>query len=249
MAKLVKRKNSLERRYNAERRKTFKIWMIPLILIVIGLILLWLHHSASDIAMGLLAVGLLMIPAISVGISKRRLTMRQILKSGIEGEKEVLRLLAKLPNDFTVIPDVRVETISGGSQLDFVILHAHGIWIVESKHMTGKMTGNLADEHWKQIKTGRGGSSYQRQFYNPVKQVGTHVYRLKETLKTSGIHPIPWIQGVVYFSNPDAAIHVRTNQQHPVLHSETELIAYIKDDAQHRESITIDQRRILSMIL
>lgn len=263
MAKIIKRKNSLQKRYISVRNKLWRRWVIPPALLVASIILFCLTPfysmvfpldalphvltTSTHLTWVIFGVGIISIPLIAF-LNKRQIDEKHILKSGIDGEKSVLQLLNRLPSDFVVIPDVQIEIPSGTSQLDFVVISPHAIWVIESKHMNGKITGNALEEHWKQLKIGRGGSMYRRQFYNPVKQVGTHVYRLKETLKANGIQPVPWIQGVIYFSNSNAVIDVMTTKQHPVLFSPAALIEYMTNDSNRQQGIHVDQNHILSIL-
>lgn len=67
--------------------------------------------------------------------------------------------------------------------------------------------------------------------YSPVKQVGTHVFKLAKFLKQNGINV--WVQGIVYFSNYQAKVEVNQNLNNapPVFavseNGERELINYI----------------------
>lgn len=151
---------------------------------------------------------------------------QSVLKSGVEGEAKALKILSKLPDSFTVIPDYSVKIESGSSQLDFIVASQKAIWIVENKNMNGRINGRLDDQNWQQHKVGRGGTPYGKTFYNPTKQVKTHVYRLNQYLYQNGYKNVH-IQGVVYFSNDDVYVEVNGDEQRPVIQGNHALIDYL----------------------
>ncbi len=164
-----------------------------------------------------------------------------VLKSGVEGEEKALKLLSELPDSFSVIPDYTVTTQTGSSQMDFVVISKKSIWVVENKNLNGRITGTLSDRNWRQDKVGRGGNAYGKTFYNPAKQVATHVFRLKEYLNSHGYHHFPFIQGVVFFSNDDALLEIEGDEKHPVIHGKQELLAYlIEQEGQHNREISTE---------
>ncbi len=140
-------------------------------------------------------------------------TIVEVIQAGIVGEEHASMVFAGLPDDYTVYSDLSIEVDGKTSQLDHVVVGPSGIFVIETKNMTGDIQGDFEDQEWKQVKLSRQKVVYERTFYNPVKQVGTHVYRLSQLLKSARIHT--WVQGIVYFSHPDVTVQ-STNGKIPV---------------------------------
>ena len=66
------------------------------------------------------------------------------------------------------------------SQIDHVVINKNGIFVIETKNYAGRIYGRESQLEWTQVlKYGK----VKNKFYNPIKQNGTHVLRVKETLK------------------------------------------------------------------
>lgn len=156
------------------------------------------------------------------------------------GEEHARNNLMRLSNDYTILCDVLIEVDGKKSQLDFVVVGQTGIFVNEIKNLNGSITGREEDQQWRQDKVGRQGGNYSKSFYNPVKQVGTHVYRLSKLLQSHRINV--WIQGVVYFTNPKTHVLVQTTKIPVYAQVEggaNEVISYIQD--QHERKLTNQQ--------
>lgn len=133
---------------------------------------------------------------------------RSILRSGILGERTAAQAVRRLPASYRAVSSVRLRTKDGRRcEMDFVVIGPNGVFVVENKHHRGRITGSVQDAHWRQEKQGRGGAAYQAQFYNPVKQVSTHVHHLAQALRAHGFDV--WVQSAVYFSHPETQLALR----------------------------------------
>ncbi len=81
-----------------------------------------------------------------------------------------------------------------------------GVFVIETKNMTGTILANYDNEQWVQKKKGENGGTTSKKFYSPVKQVGTHVYRLAHCLRNNGcsVH----VDSIVFFANADASVQL-----------------------------------------
>ena len=131
--------------------------------------------------------------------------------SGLEGEKKTKKAFEYLPDSFHVLHNIKVEFEGRRSELDYIIVGPSGVFVCEIKNLNGSIEADLENREWIQHKVGRKGGEYSKSFYSPVKQVGTHVYRLSNFLKENGIHT--WVQGIVYFSNHEAEVYLNSDQQ------------------------------------
>ena len=86
-----------------------------------------------------------------------------------------------------------LKTTNGTTQIDHIVVSKYGVFAIETKNYRGEIYGNDNIQEWKQIIVTK--VTYPKkpwktytyvtknQFYNPVKQVVGHMYRIKENLK------------------------------------------------------------------
>lgn len=136
---------------------------------------------------------------------------RQVLRAGLQGEESAAELVSHLPESYRCYQNLTVSHRGKASEMDLVITGPTGIFIVEVKHQNGTVFGRYGDSHWVQDKLGRKGGNYKKQFYSPVKQVGTHTFRLANWLRSRGLNT--HISSMVYFSNPETELHLKGDPQ------------------------------------
>lgn len=83
------------------------------------------------------------------------------------------------------------------TELDFVIVNQNGVFIIEVKNYSGKITGKEDDATWKKTKTSRAGKTYVNQIENPAPQVKREEYILGNFLRSNRIRV--WVEGYVFF--------------------------------------------------
>ncbi len=125
---------------------------------------------------------------------------RGIFLSGAEGEKRVLSLLCRLPDEFYVITDVELIIGHKTAQIDYIIVGPTGIFIVETKNLKGTISGNADDEMLYKTKRFGNGESETKKLYNPIFQVSTHARLLSQLLIKNGYYYE--VSACVYFSHP-----------------------------------------------
>lgn len=186
MAKVMKDSNHLKTKNNVY----IILCIIPAIAVLIGY--LSEYYIISIISLGIL--GLFLSKKMQYG-------------SGLQGEKRAIKLLSKLPDDYYIFNDITVGYDGKESQLDIVVVSKNGVSIVEVKNHKGHITGNIQDQNWVQHKIGRKGGRYTKSFYSPVKQVGTHTYRLSKAIKENGINV--WVNNAVYFTKSGTTLDIK----------------------------------------
>ena len=129
--------------------------------------------------------------------------------AGERGEMAVAIRLSNLPkNDYFVINDLLFRRQNGRtSQIDHVVVSRYGIFVIETKNISGYIYGGEYSQTWTRFWQGyaRGGR-YQKDviaFDNPVLQNGAHVKALYEELKQYSVLYVP----IVAFS-PKAELRV-----------------------------------------
>lgn len=186
----------------------------------------------------------LIFAAGEIEVRPHRTEEDEIRQSGQDGEDFTAEILAKLSKNYNIFRNVSVCYDGETSELDIVVVGNAGVFIVENKNHRGIITGDFDDRYWRQDKVGRGGNAYSKDFYSPVKQVGTHVYRLANYLRDNYVNV--HIDGIVFFSNPEAKVMVHGNQKDIPVFSERDngeagLLSYIKNGHGGLHKNTIDQ--------
>ena len=107
---------------------------------------------------------------------------------GMHFEKRVEnRLKANFP-DSVIIHDVSIPGRKGKqAQIDFVMIDASGVFVIEAKCFSGTVTGSDSDVWWSKEIRDRAGNTFRKPAMNPVRQNETHVKRLKKLVKDSSI--------------------------------------------------------------
>ncbi|NMB10366.1 MAG: NERD domain-containing protein [Tissierellia bacterium] len=97
------------------------------------------------------------------------------------GEQEVNEILKKLPKSkYKVLNDVFIETKSGTSQIDHIVVSIYGIFVIETKMYSGWIYGDEDSKTWTQ-------NIYNKRvhfFQSPLHQNDVHIRRLKEVDKS-----------------------------------------------------------------
>ena len=226
MAKLYKKKSDLQKKEKDLRRKTLMgafLFVLSLLAVLGGF-----YNVDGNARIIIWTVGCI---GIFFGIFLTRYYYQKfcIIHSGVLGEKKAQKFIRGLPRGYRVISNLKVCFKGQSAEMDLVVIGENGIFVIETKNHNGTIKGTIEDKNWCQYKTGRGGGHYQKEFYNPTKQVATHVYVLSKFLKSKGIDV--WVQGLVYFANSEARVQVKTDIGHPLFaasyNGEQELINYI----------------------
>lgn len=129
----------------------------------------------------------------------------EILKSGLAGEEVTAEIISSLPDSFYAFQNVKVTYEDKTSELDMIVVGPTGVFVIETKNMTGTIIGDYESQEWVHKKQVNGRTT-SKNFYSPVKQVGTHVYRLANYLRSNGwpVH----VASLVFFANQDADVQV-----------------------------------------
>lgn len=82
------------------------------------------------------------------------------------------------------------------SEIDVVMFHPKGLFVIESKNYSGWIFGNESNKQWTQtLPVGRG-RSHKERFYNPIMQNATHIRAIRKYIDDT----IP-IHSVIAFSD------------------------------------------------
>lgn len=194
MAEIIKHSNHLR----IDIRRAYTKLVAAGMVIILSVILLQQTFYMSTLLIGVMVVWIMLV-----------LNNIEILKFGLQGEKEAFDLLSKLPRQYKVLSDVHLVDGNKSSQIDFVIIGPNGIFIMESKHIKGIINGKEDDNYLQKVKIGRGGDKYFKRMYNPIKQISGHKIGMDVFLKKKGFRfrAFP----ILYFSN-DCTVNVQSKR-------------------------------------
>jgi hypothetical protein len=193
-------------------------------------------------------VGLILIPLIYLlGIVAYRKYAAWF--RGDEGENAVIGALKPLPDSYHMINSV-VPTGSRGD-VDHIIIGPNGIFVVETKNYSGKIS--CIGDDWKRQKTGKGGTDYDIEIGSPSNQVKRNSKILKDLLIRhkreifKRYSPHIWVHAIVVFTNPSCELKVR-NKTVEVMKL-GELYGFIKDKSSEDIFSVGELERMKSVIL
>lgn len=132
--------------------------------------------------------------------NKRELIERDItfLKAGIQGEKNVYYELKNSFIPMVVLYDIRIKDGDYIAQLDFVVITAQFVMILETKKLNGDIYINESGDFIRSIKNKYGKIIRKEGMYSPIAQNDRHVRIVENLLSNNGIiRRLPVISGVV----------------------------------------------------
>lgn len=215
MARIIERSSDLKRQY--------RVYQLLRILFVLGGVIsccLALVSLFIPIVMGVMVL-IALICFFLAGYASKQCN---VYRTGVNGEDEAAEIVAQLPEGYYGFQNVKVTFDGKTSELDMVVVGQTGVFVIETKNMNGTIEGNTSEAYWEQHKVGRGGTPYSNQFYSPVKQVGTHVYRLANYLRRNRIQVR--VEAMVFFANPETKIYIQGEQEKIPVYSMSDKGAY-----------------------
>lgn len=99
--------------------------------------------------------------------------------TGFYGEYLTFNILERVNGNKKILTNVYVPKETGGTtEIDVVMIHEKGIYVIESKNYSGWIYGDEKNKNWTQtFKNGK-----KEKFYNPVWQNQTHIRHLMKLL-------------------------------------------------------------------
>lgn len=137
------------------------------------------------------------------------------LFAGLRGEHTVSRELHRLGEKYIILNDLMIKTSHGTCQIDHIVLSPYGIFVVETKNISGKITGNDEWKEWYWV-----GKNFNKTIYNPVMQNFRHIDVLSDTL---GLSADNFISIIVFTGKA----HIRVETSHAVMFL-GQLVPFIK---------------------
>ena len=227
MSRVVKIKSELKKNKNKAFLKTALSGMLFLAFSGLGMGMLFAiltEKSELHIAFPIVSFVIALVLLVCFTIFRKQYN---ILLSGVRGEDNTLKILKKLPKDYTVITNPVILNRGATLELDFVVIGQNGVFIVESKNYRGIISGKTSSPEWKQIKHGKNDKVYEKKVGNPVKQAHRQSRRMLEMFRdfeiTADVYPI------VYFVDSRSELKIQDDAQLnvAVVNDDKQLLDYI----------------------
>lgn len=106
-------------------------------------------------------------------------------RKGAAGEQKIHKVLINGldENTYCVLSDIIVPRSNGTTQIDHIILSEYGIFIIETKNMTGWIFGTAENALWTQVLHRK-----RTSFQNPIRQNYGHLKAIQKILNISEKH-------------------------------------------------------------
>ena len=164
-------------------------------------------HALFTLSLGIFEEAGLLLSLVPLAAFYYYLRKYRIYNGGWQGEKSVAKLLSKtLSNDYYLINAVYLH--DGGGDIDHIVLGPNGVFVLETKNWSGKMT--CSGDDWQRLG--------KRNMGSPSRQVKRNAVKIKRiidsspTLSSLGI----WVEGIVVFTNNHASLSIN-NPTVPIL--------------------------------
>ena len=180
MSKVVKIKSQLKQNKNKAFLMVALSFLIALICCGLGLgmlVAILFEKSTFHIAIPVILLAFALIFIIVFLVYRKKY---DILQAGVRGENATLKILKRLPKDFTVITNPVILNRGITMELDFVVISKNAVFIVETKNHRGILSGKTSSADWKQIKHGKNDKVYEKEISNPIKQSYRQSKRMEE---------------------------------------------------------------------
>ncbi len=98
---------------------------------------------------------------------------------GAAGERRVNATLGRKldEQDYTLLEDLTLPTLQGTTQIDHIVLSRFGVFVIETKNMSGWIFGGEDQARWTQVMR-----RHKSQFQNPLRQNYLHVRVVQDLL-------------------------------------------------------------------
>ncbi|MEG0772639.1 nuclease-related domain-containing protein [Clostridium sp.] len=114
--------------------------------------------------------------------------------AGFYGEYLTFNILDRVNGNKKILTNVYVPKETGGTtEIDVVMIHEKGIYVMESKNYSGWIYGDEKNKNWTQtFKSGK-----KEKFYNPIWQNQTHI---KHLIKLLNMENSNMFRSIIVFS-------------------------------------------------
>jgi hypothetical protein len=167
--------------------------------LLIGLIGIFVIFRLLTVPVGYLEEALTVFALVPIAGFFFYLRKYHIYRGGWEGEKRVTKLLrSSLSDDYYLINNLRLP---GYGDVDHVVLGPNGVFVLETKNWSGKISCN--GDFWQ-----RKGNRHVPG--SPSEQAKRNAAKVRYAIDASGNLPFSvWLDAIVVFTNNHAELHLR----------------------------------------
>jgi len=134
---------------------------------------------------------------------------------------------------YKTLQNIYVPYKDSTSEIDVLVVHKKGIYVIESKNYSGWIFGSENQQQWTQILN----KNTKEKFYNPVKQNKTHIKALSEYLQ---IEPSK-MKSYIVFSERCELKKVPENTDQYVITKRNYLLDLINRDMTDKQDILTNE--------
>lgn len=115
----------------------------------------------------------------ALGVAILYLYLKSPSVIGAAGERRVNATLSQKLDEqnYTLLEDLTLPTLQGTTQIDHIVLSRFGVFVIETKNMSGWIFGGENQARWTQVMR-----RHKSQFQNPLRQNYLHVRVVQDLL-------------------------------------------------------------------
>lgn len=224
MAKIHKSKNPNRRRLSALFVMQVVFAVLPVVLLMY---FIFTMRGSEDYVFAYISIAAMVLCGSAYFFLARQYS---ILLSGMKGERSLLKAARKLDGSCNVYLNLPVRYKRNRSEIDMLVVGENGVFVIEAKNHSGKISGDDTEQFWRQHKRYKDGHETCSEMENPLRQVNRQREILKNILKSGGVDL--WINSAVYFSNPYVRLDLTLKDTSNVVKGEEELLNLLKGDSE-----------------
>ena len=116
--------------------------------------------------------------------------------AGRKGERAATKIIKTvLHGGDALFTNVSVSFEGREAEYDDIIVNRFGVFIIEVKNFSGRLSGSVDDREWTKVHISEGGNPYVKTVENPIGQVKREVYILAKYLDHHDVSA--WVDGYV----------------------------------------------------
>lgn len=150
----------------------------------------------------ILSIFLILSSVLLYEIRKKLNLRKQFLRRqqiGRAGEERTVQQLEKLRGYKKILRNLYVPCPDGRNtaEIDIVVIHEKGIFVVENKNYSGKIYGDEREQYWLQVQK-ESGKRWKKHFYSPILQNQSHIRNMAKYLHERGDWEISYLSVIVF---------------------------------------------------
>lgn len=158
--------------------------------------------------------------------------LKLIRDTGRYGEYVTWRQLQRLPGYSRILCNIYVPTSQyGTTEIDMLLLHETGVYVIESKNYSGKIYGAADQPYWTQY-----AGSKRSTFYNPIWQNNNHIKHLQQFLSQHVYQQYPFFSFIVFSNRCDLGALQDVQRHHALMHRKY-MVTNLRSTMRHNRAV------------